>query len=316
MKVLVTGANGFVGSWLVRRLLEAGHAVVGGVGPEGSVETLTPAERSRVTWRPVDLGDGASLGGALAHPVDAVVHLAARASVSDSLSDPVAVWAVNAVGTVRLLEAVERSREATGSDPAVLLVSTGEVYGRGTGSAARREEDPVAPVSPYAASKAAVELAGLEAWRRTGLRVIVARPFPHTGPGQSPRFVVPAFIERIGAARRTRARSVPTGNLEPVRDFLDVRDVSEAYLRLLERGEPGTVYNVASGRGIGLRQLFDRIAALVGCSVEPRPDDALARAADIPHLVGDARRLRAATGWSPRFTLDETLQLMIDAKAD
>lgn len=314
MNVLVTGANGFVGSWMVRRLLAGGHAVTGGVGPQGGAELLDPAEQDQVRWLPLDLADPSSIEGLLDRPADAVIHLAGLASVSDSLHDPGLAWEVNAVGTVRLLEAIgSRLASSGGWDPVVLLVSTGEVYGRGTGGHPRSEDAPVAPVSPYAASKAALELAGLEAWRRRGLRVVVARPFPHTGPGQSSRFVVPAFIARLQEARASAAAAVPTGNLDPVRDFLDVRDVVDAYLALVERGEPGQVYNVASGRGIGLRELFARIAELVGCRAVPEPDPSLARAADIPHLVGDAGRLRAATGWSPRFTLDETLRQMIDA---
>jgi GDP-4-dehydro-6-deoxy-D-mannose reductase len=174
----------------------------------------------------------------------------------------------------------------------------------------------VAPLSPYAASKAAGEVAALEVWRRVGLRVVVARPFPHTGPGQSTRFVVPAFVARIRAARDAGLPGVKTGNLDPVRDLLDVRDVAAAYLALLEHGVPGEIYNVAAGQGYRLGVLFDRIAALAGYPVRPEPDPALARAVDIPHLVGDAAKLRAATGWAPRFTLDQTLQLMLDAETD
>jgi GDP-4-dehydro-6-deoxy-D-mannose reductase len=170
-------------------------------------------------------------------------------------------------------------------------------------------------VTPYATSKAAAELGALEAGRRTGLRVIVVRPFPHTGPGQATRFVVPGFIERIRLAQRMKAPAVNTGNLAPVRDLLDVRDVVEAYLALLERGVAGEVYNVASGEGIRLEDLFFQIAALLGCRVIPERDASLARATDIPHLVGNAEKLRAATGWAPRYSLDRTLQSMLDAEA-
>jgi GDP-4-dehydro-6-deoxy-D-mannose reductase len=160
------------------------------------------------------------------------------------------------------------------------------------------------------------EVAALEVWRRTGLRTVVARPFTHTGPGQEPRFVLPAFVSRLRAARASGASEVPTGNLGPVRDLLDVRDVVEAYLALLRAGVPGEVYNVARGDGCSLRELFDRLAGLVGVAAEPRPTPELQRARDIPHLVGDTSKLRRATGWSPAISLDATLRGLVDAQTD
>ena len=315
MNILVTGANGFVGSWLLRGLVASGHDVVAAAGRESPAAILTDEDRARVRWLPLDLEDPVSVASCAAEARDAVVHLAGIASVADSLGDPLRAWQVNALGTVRLLEELAGRRRREGVDPVVLVVSTAEVYGCGA-PGLRTEADQVAPLSPYAASKAAGEVAALEAWRRTGLRVVVARPFPHTGPGQSTRFVVPAFVERIGAAGRAGTHGVKTGNLDPVRDLLDVRDVAGAYLALLERGLPGEIYNIAGGQGYRLGALFERIAALAGHQVRPEPDGALARAVDIPHLVGDAAKLRAATGWSPRFSLDQTLQQMLDAETD
>jgi GDP-4-dehydro-6-deoxy-D-mannose reductase len=314
VRILVTGANGFVGGWLARHLLAGGHDVVGLAGRDAAATVLTPEEQDRVTWYPLDLEEAASVEAAMAHPADAIVHLAGIASVADSLRAPARTWQVNALGTVRLLEALAVRRHAGAGDPVVLLVSTGEVYGRG--ETPRRETDPVAPLSPYAASKAAAELAALEAWRRSGLRVIVARPFPHTGPGQSARFVVPALLRRVAEAKRAGRGEIPAGNLAPVRDLLDVRDVVSAYALLLERGGTGEVNNVASGVGVCLADLLDRIGQLMGHPVRAVSDPALLRPVDIPVLVGDATRLRAATGWSPSHTLDDTLRRMLDAETD
>jgi GDP-4-dehydro-6-deoxy-D-mannose reductase len=146
--------------------------------------------------------------------------------------------------------------------------------------------------------------------------VIVARPFAHTGPGQDSRFVLPAFMARLREARRTGERRIPTGNLEPVRDLLDVRDVIEAYVLLLRAGEPGEIYNVARGEGASVGELFRMLAQLLEVSAEPTPDAALARGNDIPHLVGDSTKLRRATGWAPARTLQQTLQGLVDAEAD
>lgn len=315
MKVLVTGANGFVGGWVIRALLEAGHEVIGAAGPAAQPGVLSREESQRVTWAVLDLERADSVRAVAALEVEAVIHLAAVASVAFSLSEPLITWRVNVLGTMALLEALAGRRRTAGADPMVLLVSTAEAYGPGP-TAPRRETDPLRPVSPYAASKAAAELGAFEVWRRTGLRVVVARPFPHTGPGQASRYAVPGFLERIRLAQRTRAPVVKTGNLEPVRDLLDVRDVAAAYLALLTAGAPGECYNVATGHGLSLEEIFHRIADWVGYAVIPERDPALARGMDIPHLVGDPGKLRAATGWSPRFTLDQTLQLMLDAEAD
>lgn len=317
MKVLVTGANGFAGSWLVRRLLAENHEVVGAVGAAaaGGAGLLTEEEKARVRWLQFDLADAGSIARLAAIPTDAVAHLAAISSVSDSLRDPGLTWEVNAVGTARLLGALAEKRTMGAMDPVVLVVSTGEVYGPGE-PRPRREDDPLSPCSPYAASKAAAELAALETWRRTGLRVVVARPFPHTGPGQSTRFVIPAFAQRIVVARKARAPVVKVGNLDPVRDLLDVRDVVDAYLALLDRGSPGEIYNVASGTGHRLDVVFHRLAEVAGHPAIPEVDSNLARAVDMPHLVGDPGRLQAATGWTPRIPLDQTLHDVLDAQAD
>lgn len=312
MRVLVTGADGFVGTWLVRRLLRDGHEVVGAV--QGGARRLTPAEQAAVQWLPLELTDPDSVRAVAGKAYDAVVHLAAVASGPDAARDPGTAWVVNAAGTARLVQALLGAKEREGIDPLVLAVSTGEVYGRAPGP--RRETDPVAPCSPYAASKVGAEVAALEAWRRGGLRVVVARAFPHTGPGQDTRFVVPAFAERLRMAKRTGAPVIKVGNLEPVREFLHVDDVVDAYVRLLGHGAPGEVYNVASGEGISVGTLLERLGALIGVHVVPEVDARLVRSADIPCLVGDATRLRSAVGWVPRHSLEETLKDVVHAQAD
>ena len=322
MKVLVTGADGFVGRWVVRRLLADGREVYGAVRPGQSpapvppAGDLTPAERDAVRWLPLELTDAESVRVCVDLPYDAVVHLAAVSSGLDAMHDPGFAWNVNAAGTARIVQVLGVARRAGRADPVVLVVSTGEVYGMGVAPRPRRESDPVAPSSPYAASKAGAELAALEVWRRTGLRVIVARAFAHTGPGQDPRFVVPAFAERLRFAKRVSAPVVKVGNLEPVREFLHVRDVVDAYARLLAKGQPGEIYNVASGRGVSLEDLFYRLAERIGVRPIPEADPDLVRGGDILHLVGDAAKLTAATGWVPRYSLDDTLRDVLDAQAD
>lgn len=315
MNVLVTGADGFVGRYLVARLLEEGHHVTAACRPTGnSPEWRGPARRGAVDLVPFELTDPASIRAAVSKGHDAVIHLAAVASVREARADPGGAWVVNAAGTARLLDSVVDACHGKGPAPRVLVVSSAEVYGSGP-SSPRLESDPPCPRSPYAASKVGAEVAALEVWRRERVPVIIARPFTHTGPGQAPGYVVPSFVERLLAVRAGADRHVPTGNLDPVRDLLDVRDVVAAYVALMKNGAPGETYNIARGEGMSLRDVFQHVAALLGVSAEPYSDPALARANDIPYLVGDAAKLRRATGWAPTLTLEQTLRDMVHAQA-
>jgi GDP-4-dehydro-6-deoxy-D-mannose reductase len=315
MKVLVTGADGVVGRHLVRELLKAGHEVVAGC-QSADRSRWQEEQASGARLHPVHLeitSDG-SIKSALEHVPDGVVHLAAVASVREAQHDPGTAWTVNAAGTARLAAAVARLRESGLGDPVLLLASTAEVYGIGKG-VARLETDALLPQSPYAASKVGAEVALLEAWRRAGVRAVIARAFPHTGSGQTSRYVVPAFVDRLRAAKVSGDRTVSTGNLTPVRDLLDVRDVVAAYRMLLTRGSAGEAYNIARGEGVSLSEIYQRLAAMLGVQAEPKSDPALQRARDIPHLVGDSSKLRRATGWAPAITLEQTLRGLVDAQA-
>lgn len=317
MKVLVTGADGFAGGWVIRDLLAAGHHVIGAVRVGGGPSReLNESERLRVQWVDFDLVSSDSVAALARWPVDAVLHLAALASGADARQDPGYAWTVNAAGTARVAEAFGRPREDGRPLPRMLIVSTGEVYGQSETARPWLESDPPAPVSPYAASKLGGEIAAWEVARRTGLPVMVARPFPHTGPGQSDKYVVPALALRIRTARRIGAPAINTGNLDPVRDMLDVRDVARAYRLLLEAGRTGETYNVASGQGILLADIVDRLMAAIGCRVLTEADPGLTRAHDIRFLIGDAGKLSRDTGWRPTIPFEQTLKDLVDAQAD
>ena len=316
MKVLVTGADGFVGSWLVRRLLEEGHAVTGTFRPgdDHRAERYDAALHDRVTWRPLELSDAVSVQDVSEISWDAVAHLAAVSWVSIADKDPGRAWNDNAGGTARLLRALGDMRRAGGADPLVLIVSSLEVYGLG-GPAPRRETDPLAPISSYAASKVGAEVVAAQEARRAGLRTVIVRPSPHSGRGQGEMGFIPRYAGRVLTARKLRAPAIPTGLLDGVRDFLHVADVVDAYTRLLKGGTAGEVYNVSSGAAVVLKDVVLRLCVLAGWQPILEVDSADVRPDTVPHLVGDGAKLRAATGWRPRHTLDQVLQDVLDAQA-
>lgn len=286
MRAFVTGGHGFVGTWLVRHLSASGD------------EVLAPHASE------VDVMDGAAVAKAASDfGAEVVYHLAGFAHVGQSWERPDEVFQVNAMGTLHVLEAARQCGAR------VVVVSSAEVYGRvAFEDLPLRETAPVRPVSPYAASKAAAELLAVQSFLGRGVGAVVARPFNHAGPGQSPDFVVSAFARRITEARESGARALRVGNLSPRRDITDVRDVVRAYRLLAERGEPGETYNICSGQDVAIEDLVRRMCALAGVpDLELSVDPDLLRPADVPVLRGDPSKVRAATGWAPEIPLDQTL---------
>jgi GDP-4-dehydro-6-deoxy-D-mannose reductase len=284
VRTFVTGASGFVGTWLTRHLEACG-------------DTVYPLRDE------FDIADEAAVAreAAIAAP-QVIYHLAGLADVSRSWEIPAETFRVNALGTVVLLEVARKLVPA----PRVILVSSAEVYGIAD-SAPVTETAPLRPVTPYAASKVAAEYAGLQAFLGHGLEVVRVRPFNHVGPGQAGSFVVAALAARVVEAERAGADEIRVGDLTPARDFTDVRDVVRAYRLLAEAGVPGDVYNVCSGVAVPIATVLAEIVALARRPVTPAADAALLRPVDLPVLVGDAGRLAALTGWRPEIPLHDTL---------
>lgn len=301
MKILVTGASGFVGRWVCLDLLARGHEVV------GAVRTAEPLPAwgmglPRLSWQLMELEDRATIHEALATRPDAIIHLAALASGAEARRAPMLAWRINCLGTAELIYALEQS----GQRPRFVFASTGEVYGAGH-ERPIPEDAPTLPCSPYAASKLGAEVLLLESHRRAKLDLVIARSFAQTGPGQRAAFVVPALADRLVVARQAGEHTIRVGNLAPVREFVDVRDVAGALWHLLERAPAGSVYNIARGEGQSLRHVVDVLSDAIDWPTETKADPDLFRAADIDYLVGDGSRL-AALGWQPEWTLDRTLQ--------
>jgi len=295
MRAFVTGGHGFVGPHLLAHLVDSGD------------EVIAPEQHD------VDLDDPEALTAAVldAQP-EAIYHLAALAHVGESWADPARTFDVNAVGTLRLLEAARQ----VDPKPRVLLIGSSEVYGPVTPDDVPITEDhPLNPVTPYAVSKVAAEFLGVQYNAGFDVPVIRARSFNHIGPGQSGRFVVNDIASRIIEAMKAGAANAPirVGNLSARRDYTDVRDVVRAYRMLIDRGTRGEAYNVCSGADVSVEDLAHRLLELAGADLKLEVDPALMRPVDVPVLVGDNTRIRAATGWAPNYALDDTLRDVLAA---
>lgn len=312
MRAFVTGADGFVGQWLLRNLLDDGSQVMGMIRlAKPALTTLSADLALRVQWRPCDLTDADGMRAALreARP-DAVFHLAAQSSVPASIADPLATIETNVLGTARLLQAVrDESLEAT-----IVVVGSSDAYGAvAPAQLPLREDTVLSPRNPYAASKAAAEIAALQYARSGWCRVIATRSFNHTGPGQSPAFAVASFARQFAALKDGRqSGALRVGNLTPRRDISDVRDVVDAYKRLAQRGTVGAVYNVCSGRDYSMREIVDELARQSGVRVRIEEDPALIRPVETPVLRGDPSRIAADTGWRTTTPLAKTLADLLE----
>jgi GDP-4-dehydro-6-deoxy-D-mannose reductase len=289
MRVLVTGAAGFVGGHLLPRLEAAGWSV-------------TASDRE------MDVSDPAAVEARVRDvEPDAIIHLAAVSSVATSWQQPELTYRVNYLGTRTVLEVAQR----TVPTARVILVSTADLYGSTEPGAPPFDEfSELQPRSPYARCKAAADLLG-GVYTERGLDVVRVRPFNHTGPGQTDTFVLPSFARQVASIEAGRSEpSMRVGNLDSIRDFLDIDDVTDAYIRLLDPMVASGTYNVASGAGVRVGDALRTLCSLAG--IEPRIEVASEFFRPTDFAVGDSTRLRAATGWQPRVPFDRTLERLLD----
>lgn len=303
MRVFVTGATGFAGSHLIELLLAHSHKILALVHEATSHQDLPSHELVRPVVGDLLDPDGLARAVVEARP-DVIFHLAGQAYPARSWIDPAQTIAVNTGGTANLLRAA-----AEYGRPRVVVVTSAEIYGPITAADLPLTESTVPhPRHPYGVSKLAAGELARAYWERYKLPVIEARPFNHIGPRQAAGFVVPDFASQLAAIRLGRAEPViRVGNLEPERDFTDVRDVARAYWLLADQGHPGQAYLICSGRSVSIRQLLDTLIELSGISVEVEQEPQRMNPVDIPCLYGSYDKIERDAGWRPLIPLRQSL---------
>lgn len=286
MRLLLTGAQGFVGRY---------------VQAEASCEFLPKS---------LDLRDRTAVIAAVAAIApDAVLHLAAQSFVPAAFDNPWETFDINFGGTLNLLQALQAAR----FQGRMLFVGSGDTYGQvAEENLPVREEQPLRPRNPYAVSKVAAEALCYQ-WSQTGdFEIVMARPFNHIGPGQSPRFAIADFARQLAEVRLGRREPVlQVGDIDVSRDFTDVRDIVRAYLLLLEKGQNGGIYNVCSGREYRIRELLEQLIELTGVVVRIEQDPARLRRAEQRRMVANFEALQRDTGWQPQLAIEQSLKDII-----
>lgn len=301
-RVIVTGANGFVGNHLVHELSENGYEVVGVGGPVATSGT----PNGMVDYIECDLTDSAAVAKIDFTGVSGVIHLAGLAAVGPSFDDPLGYIHGNIGMQVNLFETALQQDQ----HPKFIVISSGALYDP-KASLPLTEESHVLPSSPYAVSKIGQEQMALYYGMR-GFEVVIARPFNHIGPGQNLGFIVPDLTKQVVDIERGVAKEMMVGNLDAKRDYTDVRDIARAYRLLLESGKPGETYNICSGSSRSGQEMLDKIVTAAGGKPKVTQDPARMRPSDAPDIYGSHEKLSADTGWQPEFILKDTIAAVVD----
>ena len=301
MKILVTGARGFVGGHLVKELCDNGHEVT-------AVLNNDETQLKGILSIAANLSDPCQVENKIDFKkVDAVIHLAGLAAVGPSYDDPLKYIDVNAGIEVNLYEACIKQNVS----PRFLIISSGSLYDP-MAPMPISEESAVIPSSPYAVSKITQESLA-DYYGNRGFDYTIARPFNHIGPGQNLGFIVPDLTKQIIDGERGRTTEISVGNLDAKRDYTDVRDIARAYRLLIEHDAKGQTYNICSGNSVSGNEILEMLLAKSAVELTVKLDQSRMRPSDIPEIVGDHSKLTKDTGWEPEYNINQTIE---DALAD
>ncbi len=317
MRILITGAAGFVGIHLLTYLTEQSRgeeeplelfAGVRNLQEQEILKNIRLESRDRLHVIQADITDEKAVNEMAAYAVpDYVIHLAAQSSVALSFQKPELTYAVNVDGTEYLLTALRRYSP----DARILIVGSIDQYGNVPASCQPIPEMyPLTGESPYGQSKRRQEQLASDAWKIHGQKIIAVRSSPHIGTGQARTFAIADWAAQIREMQAgKRSHELVTGNLDVVRDITDVRDIINAYWLLLKKGIPGEIYNVGRGEGVRLSDIPPLLAEIAGITdLIIRQDPARLRPVDVPMLIPDVSRLKSHTGWEAKYRLEDTLR--------
>lgn len=311
-RALITGITGFAGSHLAEHLLaDRPELEVFGTCRWRSRRENIEAIEGKVRLLECDLSDMTAVRNALsASRPDMIFHLAAQSFVPSSWVSPLQTLTDNIAGQTNIFEAVR----SLGLDPAIQIACSSEEYGLVLPHEVPiRETNPLRPLSPYAVSKVTQDFLAYQYFMSYGIRAVRTRGFNHTGPRRGEVFVTSNFAKQVATIEAGKAAPViKVGNLDAVRDFTDVRDMVRGYVLAAEKGRPGEVYNLASGRAISIRAMLDKLIAMARVEVKVETDPDRLRPSDVEVLIGDSSKFHADTGWEPKIPFDQTLEDLLN----
>ncbi len=309
-KALITGITGFVGSHLAELLLSKGYEVFGITRWRSDTENIAHI-KDKINFIEADLLDAHSMNRALISCMpNKIFHLAAQSFVPTSWTAPANTMEINAVGQINLFEAARKAN----CDPVIQIACSSEEYGMvHPDETPIKETNPLRPLSPYGVSKVTQDYLGYQYFKSYGLKVVRTRGFNHTGPRRGEVFICSDFAKQIVEIEKGLKQPIMSvGNLEAIRDFTDVRDMVKGYLTAVEKGIPGEVYNVCSGKGYKMKEMLDMLLRLTDKQIEVRQDPKRMRPSDVPLLVGDNTKFINQTGWKPEIPFEKTLKDIMD----
>lgn len=313
-KVLITGFSGFVGRHFINYLKENDIEcdVLGIDVSEPQFDILNISDSINIKFEKVDLLNSSDINSVIDSFIpDYVLHLASISSVAYSWNHPAECFKNNTQIFLNLMESVMKYAP----DCRVLSVGSSEEYGNvSENDLPLKENMEYRPVSPYAVARVSQEMMSKIFTESYGMNIMLTRSFNHIGPYQDTRFVVPSFIKRILDLKKEGRieGTIETGDLEIVRDFVDVRDVVKAYYLILTQGEPGEIYNICSGKGHKLSDIVEEIASIVGITVKTIVNPEYVRPNDNKVIIGSNEKIRNRFGWQPEYKIKGSLESMIE----